>query len=115
MQKKKTNKKKLSCFSDISISICCIKLSLLTREDLPSPVNVLTNSLQILHTTRRGFVRLNCLHIGQYICRRCCRSDFNSVWTHSTCCLSTGPLRRDFLDNFLTRFFGVRNFGNTSP
>ena len=25
-----------------------------------------------------------------------------------------GPLKRDFLDIYLTTFFGIRNFGNTS-
>ena len=30
------------------------------------------------------------------------------------CCLSKDPLKRDFLDRYLSSFFGIRNFGNTS-
>ena len=29
-----------------------------------------------------------------------------------TCCLSKGPINRDFLEIGLIMFFGVRNFGN---
>ena len=32
-----------------------------------------------------------------------------------TFCLSKGPLKRDFLDIYLTTFYGIRNFRNTSP
>ena len=31
-----------------------------------------------------------------------------------TICKSKGPLKREFLDIFLTTFFTIRNFGNTS-
>ena len=31
-----------------------------------------------------------------------------------TCCFSKGPFKRKFLDSYLTTYFGVRNFGNTS-
>ena len=31
------------------------------------------------------------------------------------CGLLKGPLKEDFLEIFLTRFFGVCNFGKTSP
>ena len=41
-------------------------------------------------------------------------TDRNSVRTRLPCCLSKGPLKRDFLDKYLTTFFGVRNFGNES-
>ena len=44
----------------------------------------------------------------------CCRSDFNTVSTRLPCHLSNGPLRRDFLDIYLTTFFGVRKLKNTS-
>ena len=30
------------------------------------------------------------------------------------CCLSKGPLKRDFLDIYLTTFFGILNFVKTS-
>ena len=54
-------------FWDKSIWIWCIKLSLLRRQYLSSAVNVLTNSLKILHITRRDFSRLNCVHRRQWI------------------------------------------------
>ena len=41
-------------------------------------------------------------------------SDFSTVWSHLPCCLSKGPLKCDFLDIYLTTFFGIRSFGNTS-
>ena len=37
-----------------------------------------------------------------------------SVWACVPCYLSKGSVKRDFLDIFLTKFFGVRNFKNTS-
>ena len=43
----------------------------------------------------------------------CCRSDFNSVSARLPCYLSKGPLKRDFLDIYLTTFFGVLIFKNT--
>ena len=50
------------CFLGISISIGCVKLSLLKRENLPSVVNVLTNSPKILYITMRDSCKLNLLH-----------------------------------------------------
>ena len=44
----------------------------------------------------------------------CCRSDCNSVSTYLLCCLSKSPLKHDFLDIYLTTFFGALNFGNRS-
>ena len=40
--------------------------------------------------------------------------DFTTVLSHLPCCLSKGPLKRDFLDIYLTTLFGIRNLGNTS-
>ena len=42
------------------------------------------------------------------------RSDFNSILACLTCYLSKGPLKRDFLDIYLTTFFGARRFKTTS-
>ena len=53
---------KVFCFWDNSILIGCVKLSLLKSEYLSSAVNVLTNSLKILHSTKRDFFELNSLH-----------------------------------------------------
>ena len=54
-----TNCEKLFNFWDNSIWIGCVNLSLLRREYLPSGVNVLTNSLKILHSTNIDFFQLN--------------------------------------------------------
>ena len=39
---------------------------------------------------------------------------FQGVWSCLPCCFSKGPLKRDFLDIYLTMFFGVCNFVNAS-
>ena len=65
MQKKKKKLRNLSCFTDISISIRCVELSLLTKKYLPLAVNVLTDNLQILHITKRDFVQLYCPYSDQ--------------------------------------------------
>ena len=44
----------------------------------------------------------------------CCRSDFNSVLARFQCWLLKGRLKWDFLDIYLTTFFGVGNLTNTS-
>ena len=44
----------------------------------------------------------------------CCRSHFNTVSTRLPCYLWNDPLKRVFLDIYLTTFFGVRKFRNTS-
>ena len=36
-----------------------------------------------------------------------------SVSARLPCCLSRGPLKREFLDIYLSKSFGVGNFGNT--
>ena len=38
---------------------------------------------------------------------------FQHCLIHLPCCLSKGPLKCDFLDIYLTTFFGIRNFGKT--
>ena len=39
---------------------------------------------------------------------------FQQCLVPRTCCLSKGPLKGNFLEIWLKKFFGVRNFGNTS-
>ena len=56
---------KVFCFWDNSLWIGCVKLSLLRREYLSSAVNVLTNSLKILHSTNLDFSQLNYVQIDQ--------------------------------------------------
>ena len=52
-------------FWDHCISIGCNNMFLLKREYLSSSGNVLTNSLKILHITKRDFFQLNYFHSDQ--------------------------------------------------
>ena len=108
------NSENVFSFWDTSIWIGYVKLSLLGREYLSSAVYVLTNSLKILHSTKRDFFELNYFQSDQEIWWRCCRPECNSIWAHLPFCLSKGHLKRYFLDIYLIRFLGDRNFGNTS-
>ena len=44
----------------------------------------------------------------------CCPSDFSSVSARLPCYSLKGRLKPDFLDIYLTTFFEVRKFKNTS-
>ena len=44
----------------------------------------------------------------------CCGSDFNSASAHLPYYLLKGPLKRDFLDVYVTTYFAVRKFKNAS-
>ena len=88
-------------------------MSLLRRKYLSSAVNVLRNSLKILHITKRNLVKLNCLGIHQELSEGCRHLDLNTVWVRLPSCLLKGTVKRRFLHIYLTTFFGVRNFGNT--
>ena len=107
------NSEKGFCFSDKCIWIVCIELSLLRREYLSWVVNVLTESLETFHITTSDFFRLNYLHSHQWIWKKRYRWEWISVLVRLPCSLSMGHLKRDFLDIYLTTFFGVRNFGNS--
>ena len=61
-KEKKNAEKSCSCFWDNWVRRCCNKLCLLRTEYLPSTVNVLTNSPNILHITRGDFFQLNYIH-----------------------------------------------------
>ena len=63
---------------------------------------MLTSSTKIWHVNKRDFFRLNWLGSDQRIWWRCYDADFNSVWARLPCCLSKGPLKRDYLDIYLT-------------
>ena len=112
MQKK--NREKVFLFGDDCIWVGCFKLSILRRKYLWQVVDMLKNSPKILSISKRNFYELNCLHSDQWIWQKWCHSDFSTVWSHLLCCLSKGPLKRDFLDICLTTFFGIHNFRNTS-
>ena len=113
-RKSKKKFRKAFCFWDNCVRIGCVKLCLLRREYWSSAVNVLTNTYKALHLIKTDFFRLNYLQSDHWIWQRCCGSDHNSVWTRLPCCQSKGPLKQDFLDIYLTTFFGVRNLWNKS-
>ena len=54
---RKKNCEKAFCLSDNSISIGSVKLSLLGTEYLSSAVNVLRNTVKILHIPTRDFFK----------------------------------------------------------
>ena len=57
---------KKSFLSEILVSeLLAVELSFLRREYLSPAVNVSTNSVKILHSTKRAFFELNCLQIDQ--------------------------------------------------
>ena len=62
----KRHREIVSCFSDNSIWIGCLKLSLLRRKDLSSAVHVLTNRLKILHIPNRDFFQLETLELSLF-------------------------------------------------
>ena len=62
---RKKNVEKIFCFWHHSIWIGCVKFSVLRRGYLQSALNVLKNSLKILHFPKKDFFYANCLHINQ--------------------------------------------------
>ena len=57
---------KKSFLSEILVSeLLAVELSFLRREYLSRAVNVSTNSVKILHSTKRAFFELNYLQIDQ--------------------------------------------------
>ena len=107
------NWEKFFCFRDKCIWTCCGKMPLLRREYLSSAISVLPNSLQIFPVTKRDLFQLINVHIDQWILERCCRWDWMRFSACLPCCLLRGPLKRDFLDIYLTTSSGVCNFGKT--
>ena len=80
------------------------KLSLLRTGLLSSTSNVLTSSTKIWHVNKRDFFEQNFLASDQWIWSGCCDAGFNSVSARLPCCLWKGPIKRDFLDIYLTTF-----------
>ena len=83
---------------------CIAKLSLLRTGYFSLAANVLKSSQKIWHVNKRDVLRLNWLGSDQWIWQRCFNSDLKSAWARSSCCLSKGPLKQDFLDIYLTTF-----------
>ena len=99
---KKKSWEKVFLFRDDCIWICCVKLSLLRREYFWATVNVLKNSPKILPITKRDFfVKVVSFRFQHYL-------------IPFSICLSKGLLKCNFLDIYLTTFFGIRNLRNTS-
>ena len=96
--------KKFFCFWDNCILTGIVKMSLLRTGYLLSASNVLTSSPKIWHVSKRDFSQLNWLGSNQLIWQRWCDADFNSAFGRLQYCLSKGPLKRDFLDIYLTTF-----------
>ena len=102
-----TNCENIFCFCNNCIWINCLELSLLGSECLLSAVNVLRNSImQFFPTQLSSQWSINMVKVVWFIFRQC--------FVPSQCCLSKGPLKREFLDIYFTTCFGVRNFENTS-
>ena len=79
-------------------------MSLLRTGYFSSAANVLTNSPKIWHINKRDFLEHNFLASDHWIWLRCYDACFNSAWARLPCCLSEGPLKRAFLDIYLTTF-----------
>ena len=98
------NSEKVFCFWDNRIWIVVVKLSLLRTGCFSSVANVWTTSPKNWHVNRRDFFENNFFASDQWICQKCCDTDFNSVFARLPCCLSKGSLKRYFLDIYLTTF-----------
>ena len=91
-------------FSNNCIWIGIVKLSLLGSGDSSWVANVLTKRLKIWHVNKRDIFEHNSLAIDESIWERCCNLDLNTVWARLPYCLSKNPLKRIFLDIYLTTF-----------
>ena len=103
-QKYSKKLRKIFCFWDNSIWIGIAKLSLLRTGYFSSAANLLTRSPRIWSVKNRDFFQFKWLGSDQWIGKRCCDVDFNSASKSLPYCLSKGPLKRDVLDIYLTKF-----------
>ena len=108
------NSQKGSSFWNNCIWIGSIKVSLLIREYLSSAVNVLANSLKILHITKGELFQFNYLQGNQWIWWSSCCWYRNSVLTHLPCCPWKGSLKQGLLGIYLTTYIGDSNSENIS-
>ena len=65
---------------------------------------MLTSSPKISQVNKRDFSEHNVRASDQWIWKRCCDADFKSASARLSCCLSKHPLKRGFLDLYLTKF-----------
>ena len=82
-------------------------MSLLRTGFFSSTANVLKSSPKILHVKNRDFFQFNWLGSNQSLWSRCCHTDLNGGSARLRCCFSKGPLKRDFLDIYMTIFLEV--------
>ena len=68
---------------------------------------MLKSSPKILHVKNRDFFQFNWLGSNQSLWSRCCHTDLNGGSARLRCCFSKGPLKRDFLDIYMTIFLEV--------
>ena len=86
------------------IWIGIVKLSIWWAKYFSLVDNVLISSPKILHVNKIDFSQQhNVLRTDPWIWQSCCDADFNSVWACLRCSLAKVPLKRDFLDIYLTR------------
>ena len=93
------------CLWDNCIWIDFVKLFLLREGYISSAANVLTSNPKILHVNKRDFFERNFLASDKWLWSRWCDPDFNCAFVSLPYCLSKDPLKRDFLDIYLTTFW----------
>ena len=98
------NFEKFFCFWDNCIWIGIVKYSLWGTRYFSSSANVSTSSPNIFHVKKGDLFQLNLLWRNRWIWSRCFDADFNSAWARLPFCWSKGPLKRAFLDIYLTTF-----------
>ena len=65
---------------------------------------MLTNSPKLFYVNKGDFFKLHWLARDQWIWKRWCHAHLNSALARLPICFSKGPLKRDFLDIYLTMF-----------
>ena len=98
------NSDKLFSFWDNCIWIGIVKLFLLRTVYFSSTANVWKSSPKICFFKKREFSEHNFFVSDQWIWWRCCDADFSGVWARLPYCLSKHPLKRAFLNIYLTTF-----------
>ena len=110
---KKKNSEKDFCFSNNCISLGSGKFSQSWTRYLSSAYNVLTNTHKISPNTKGSNFQINFPENDKKTWEKCSHGDFASIWDAFTCWLSKRVLKQGFLENGLSKFFAVCNFGNT--
>ena len=96
------NLRKFFFFRHNCIWIRIVKLSLLRTGYFLLVANVLTRYPQIWHVNKWDFFEQNFVASDQWVWYSCCDADFNTVWARLPYCFSKLPLKRDFLEIYLT-------------